>query len=179
MAQGEAWYRDRRLIAVAVAVVAGLLLLGSWYTNSSRGRREAQLDEAVSAATQAPKQGDPNEVAAPGEPLGIVSTPPERTRTRFAPKKDLGGATYPVEFEVYGRSSAGDLVIRVSKATAEGGNENSRDFAGSLKGQNLLASVDSSTSAPPTKGGTYSATLILVPSNPGFTFSLSNVRAVR
>jgi hypothetical protein len=160
------------VVIVAVAVLALVLVGGSILT--SRGGLFGKRP-AVSAGPQF-KTGDPNVLAAKGDPLAQIATPPRQTRTEIKLTKDLGKPTFAVEFQPYGLATNGTAVIRIDKATAQGGSKLAPQFAQTLTGQNMLVSVALNSAGVLKAGGAYTGQLQLVQKGEVTTFAVTEVK---
>jgi hypothetical protein len=171
-AQAPLWKRPIVVVA-AIALLAIVLVGGSIVTNK-RGLLRSR-SASVSAADQV-KTGDPNVVAAPGQPLMRVVTPPKQTRTEIRLTKDLGKPVFLVEFQPYGLASGGTAVIQVTKASARGGNQLASKFAQALPGQNFRVAVELGSLPVLKDGGRYAGTLSLVEAEGVSSFKIADVK---
>ena len=117
-------------------------------------------------------------VAASGEKLARVVSPPTQTRTQIRLSKDLGAPVFVVSFQPYGLARNGTAVIRVTKASAEGGTRLAASFAQALAGQNLQVSVATDSKAILDSGGTYTGRVTLVGDSGVDSFAISAVKRV-
>jgi len=83
---------------------------------------------------------------------------------------------FVVEFQPYGLADGATAVVKLKKVTAEGGTALAADFAKSLVGQNLLASLSRQNLGALKAGGTYSGRLALKKDGAASSFSLTEVR---
>ena len=172
----QAFWRRPAVIVAALAVVAILLVGGSLYTSRGHGSKRTRT---ASASALRVKTGDPNAVAATGQKLAEVLTPPNDTHTQIRLTKDLGKPVFVVRFEPYGLAAGNTAVIRIDDAKASGGTTLAPEFAQALRGQNLQAAVALDSAALLKTGGTYEGKLTLVDAGEAKSFAIASVRPIK
>lgn len=170
--------RSRTVFVVAAIVAVVAILLGGSYITAKGSRLFGGRGSSTASETQV-KSGDPNVLAAPGQKLLRIVTPPSQTRTEIKLAKDLGNPVFRVEFHPYGLASNGTVVIRVTKVSAQGGNRLAAPFAQALAGQNLQASVALDSRAVLKTGGLYSGNVTLVDDSGADSFAVGGVKQIK
>jgi hypothetical protein len=171
-ASAAPWWRRREAIIAGIVLLVVMLLAGSFVT--SRG---GLFSLHSAAGTLQTKAGDPNRLAEKGEKLLLVVNPPSVTRKEIRLTKNLGKPVFLVEFQPYGLAENRTAVIRVGKASAQGGTKLAQGFAQMLQGQNLQVLLDSRTATALTEGGSFSGEIRLIDRNGMDSFGLSAVKA--
>lgn len=172
-ARSPRWWK-RPAFLVVLVVVAVVALLGGSYL-SARGSRLFKGSSATAPVAAQAKSGNPNAVAASGEKLLTIVTPPSNTRVQLKLSKDLGKPVFALEFRPYGLGPGGTVVIQVTKATSQGGTTLAPSFAKALVGQNLQAAIALDSVAVLKTGGSYSGDLTMVEQSGVDSFLISHV----
>jgi hypothetical protein len=169
---------NRRIIVISAIAVAVVVLLGGSYLTMRGGRLFGGGSPSSSSELQV-KTGDPNVVAAPGEKLRRVLTPPRQTRTEIRLSKDLGRPVFSVEFQPYGLAQNGTAVVRITKASSQGGTAYAAPFAKTLMGQNVQVSLALDSRAVLQSGGVFSGSFTLVDHSGIDSFAISGVKRIK
>jgi hypothetical protein len=168
------WQRRSVLIGLGV-LVAAVLVGGSMLT--ARGRVGGLGGASQKSATALKvKAGDPNLLAAQGDKLLIVEQPPSQTRVVIRLSKDLGKPVFAVQFEPFGLTSDGGAVIKLTKATAQGGTPLAEQFAADFVGQNIKVQVAEDSVGVLKTGGTYAGEITLVQRGGETSFAIAKVK---
>lgn len=139
---------SRRTI-LAIAMIAVLLIIGSWWS-ISRGPVEA------AAPARAVKTGDPNEVAPEGASLDRVQEPPSNTVAIVTAPAEGEDLRFTGLLQPYGAGPSGMLAVRLSEVSvAEGASSRATGIVPSFNDRNALVKLTPEAREVVVSGGTY------------------------